>query len=156
MNDAYDRVKLCRPIIGPNLVFMNQLQDYDISLHHNQKKGDSLAIPINVVHIKPATSDADKNNTLIVKSIKLMPNSPPIHSQGVQIEVNHINSIIKENSENTSPNNIASSSSASYFRISHSSPSLSSSLTNVNNIGSNNSNCSNNNIICINNNSSNC
>lgn len=160
LNDAYDRVKLFRPIIGPNLIFMNQLQDYDSSLHQNKNASDSIPTPINVIHVTPTaatTTNADLNNTLNVKTIKSTPNSPPILSQDTQIEVHHISSSNNknENSENTSPDNVASTTSTSYFKISHSSSSLSSSLTNINNISNSSNNNNSGNGTCINNNSSN-
>ncbi len=110
---------------------MNQLQDYDLSLHLN-KHASSTATPINVIHVAPAAvaTSADTTNTQNMKTIRSPPNSPPV--LGTQIEVHHVGK--KENSENTSPN-VASATSTSYFKISRSSSSLS--LSNVNSVSSN-------------------
>lgn len=88
MNDAYNQVKNQRPIIGPNLIFMSQLMDFEINLHKNNAKNpDSL----NYKSSAP-------------------PSTPII--QSTQIQFNNQ----KENSENNSPD-VVNASSNSYFKL---------------------------------------
>lgn len=116
MNDAYNQVKVQRAIIGPNIIFMSQLMDFEASLklHINNKQTSfqqSEVTPIAVVHTLPTAMDT--NNTLTNVSPSTPP-STPIVCVGTQIEVQFINSQ-KENSENNSPS--GSEPCNSYFKL---------------------------------------
>lgn len=143
MNEAYNRVKQKRPIIGPNLIFMSQLQEYDINLHStNKPTKNSVVTPINVMHI-PTTN---------VNSVKSMQPAaatsvPPINTKTTQIEVQHFSrsncNDKKSNSENNSPDIVVANATSSYYKLSQfSSSSSSSSLSS--NVNNNNNNCINN------------
>lgn len=128
MNDAYNQVKIQRPIIGPNIIFMSQLMDYESVLklqdttnkHNNVQQSqqsstsgaNSLVTPITVVHTLPAN---ETNNTPTNRSPTTPPSTPIVH--GTQIDVQFIKTQKKENSENNSPNALHEASASSYFKL---------------------------------------
>lgn len=118
MNDAYNQVKKVRPIIGPNLIFMSQLMDFEINLR-GKKSSQTGVTPINVVHTQPTHDNNTPNfNNINQRAYTSTPPSTPV---GTHIEVQFINSADdkKENSENNSPD-VCQSSSNSYFKLTQS------------------------------------
>lgn len=130
MNDAYNQVKIQRPIIGPNIIFMSQLMDFEsvlklkgtntTSKHNNFQQNqqsstsgaNSLVTPITVVHTLPAN---DTNTTPTNTSPTTPPSTPIVH--GTEIDVKFIKTQKKKNSENNSPNALHEASSSSYFKL---------------------------------------
>jgi dual specificity MAP kinase phosphatase len=43
MNDAYGKVREKRPIVAPNLIFMSQLMDFELSLFKEQPPQPAIA-----------------------------------------------------------------------------------------------------------------
>lgn len=132
MNDAYNQVKVHRPIIGPNLIFMSQLMDYETNLETNtlnklNNKSNNVT-SINVFHSNSSETTQSINSST---PRLLKPNTPPstpttqIEVQFIKTNSNHRN----ENSENNSPDAQANNSN-SYFKLAQS---------------ANNSKCMNNN-----------